>query len=627
MKYLILLLVLSGFAVAAVPSSKHIWIITEENHSFEEVVGNAAMPYFNSLAARYGLATEYYANQHNSLSALMWLVAGQPVTNDDNASSCFNVNNIVREVLSLGLTWKSYQVDLPYPGFQGLSWENYVRRHNPLIDFSDSCSGAQAMNSVPIGQLISDIENNDTPNYIYISPNLQEDAHDGTLAEADQWLALEVPTILGRAEFAPGGDGLLFIVWDEGDLTNDNRCSAKLPSGCGGRLATLVVGPQVRPKYQSPTRYDHANLLRTVCDALGVSSCPGEGAVALPMADFFNTVNIVSPLPNASVTSPVHIEANSANSSPVTAIQVYVDGSLRYQAGGPKVDATVEMTPGIHRLTLQSWDTSGGIHKSAIDVDVQPQAVIVNSPLPQAIVSSPVSVVAIGGGKSAVHTMQVYVDDRLVYQANSSSVNATVPMSNGYHHMVVQAWDDSGGVTKKSSYLTVNPPTITISNPSSTTPLYSPVEIIAAAQDPNPIYATQIYVDGVLHYEFSGTGLQVPLAVAAGIHSLTVQVWDVAGGIYKKTQAVNIKTVPVSIASPGNDKSLTSPVQIVASVPDNSPVYLIQVYVDGTLQYQNSGTSVNAALVMKAGPHSIVVEAWDNGGGTWKSSAQVTVGK
>ena len=61
-----------------VPRSSHVWMITEENHSFEDVIGNPDMPYYNQLAAQYGLATQFYANQHSSLPALMWLVAGAP---------------------------------------------------------------------------------------------------------------------------------------------------------------------------------------------------------------------------------------------------------------------------------------------------------------------------------------------------------------------------------------------------------------------------------------------------------------------------------------------------------------------------------------------------------------------
>src|SRR6185437_5631565 len=62
-----------------VPRSSHVWMITEENHSYEDVVGNPDMPYYNQLIQQYGLATQFYADQHSSLPALMWLVAGAPV--------------------------------------------------------------------------------------------------------------------------------------------------------------------------------------------------------------------------------------------------------------------------------------------------------------------------------------------------------------------------------------------------------------------------------------------------------------------------------------------------------------------------------------------------------------------
>jgi len=67
------------------------------------------MPYYNSLANKYALATQYYANLHSSLTSLMWLVAGQNVTTNNNTTSCFNVDNIVRHLLFHGMTWKSYQ--------------------------------------------------------------------------------------------------------------------------------------------------------------------------------------------------------------------------------------------------------------------------------------------------------------------------------------------------------------------------------------------------------------------------------------------------------------------------------------------------------------------------------------
>ncbi len=324
--YALALVFFNGVVCGQVRQSRHVWIVTEENHSYESVIGNSSMPYFNALAAKYGLATQYYAEQHNSISALMWLVAGQPITGNNQTTSCYNVDNVARDLIQRGLAWRSYQEDLPYPGFTGISNLKYVRRHNPIIDFTDTCVSSQSVNSVPFTQLAIDIASHATPNYAYITPNLLNDAHNGPLSAADLWLSQHLPSVLALPEFQPGGDGLMFIVFDEADLSSngsapDNRCTNTIANGCGGRLATLVIGPQVKPGYRSAVRYDHANLLRTVCDALEFSSCPGAGAVANPMTDFFNTVRVRNQLPNAIVSSPVHIQATTSDSSAVPVMQ------------------------------------------------------------------------------------------------------------------------------------------------------------------------------------------------------------------------------------------------------------------------------------------------------------------
>jgi hypothetical protein len=186
-------LFLTGVASAqTVPRSTHVWIITEENHSYEDVVGSSQMPYYNQLLNQYGLATQFYSNQHSSLPALMWLVAGASVETNNLTVSCnHNNDNIVRELLKHQYTWRSYQENMPYAGYQGLyggTDNTYARRHNPLIDFSDVCPGTgQYKNSVPYSQMATDFAQGNMANYAYITPDLGEDAHDGTLGAADQW--------------------------------------------------------------------------------------------------------------------------------------------------------------------------------------------------------------------------------------------------------------------------------------------------------------------------------------------------------------------------------------------------------------------------------------------------------
>jgi acid phosphatase len=624
MKFWVLLFAVSSLAYAQVPHSKHVWLITEENHSYESVIGNANMPYYNSLANRYALATQYYTEQHSSLPALMWLVAGQPVTSDNNTTACFNVNNVVRQVLAKGLRWKSYQVDLPYPGFQGLSSLNYLRRHNPLIYFSDACTVTQKLNSVPFTQLPLDMAANTTPNYIYITPNVDEDAHDGTLAAADTWLAQNVPAILARPEFKPGGDGLLFIVWDEGNLKGDDRCTSTIKSGCGGRTATIVIGPQVKPAYKSAVRYSHQNLLRTVCDTMEFGSCPGAGAVAHPMTDFFNTVNVSAPLPNAQVASPVHIQATTSNSSPITAIQIYVDNALRCQVNSAQVNTNLPMSAGKHYIVVQSWDKAGGIHKTGVNVTVQPQAVVVSSPLPNATVASPVPVIASGMGASAVRTMQVFVDGTLKYQVSGNTVNTNQTMSLGKHNIVVQATDQTGAVTRSTVTVNAARPSISLFSPNAATALTSPVQVSATTQDPTPVHTVQVYVDGGLRSELTNTGVLQPMLITPGSHSIMVQAWNTAGQTYKKGTTINVAGIPVTISSPTANATVTSPVAIKASVPSTSPVIAMQLYVDNLLKYKVNAKSVSTSLAMSTGKHYLVAQAWDSSGNTYKAGIYIT---
>jgi phosphatidylinositol-3-phosphatase len=283
-----LLLLTRATGAQVIPRSSHVWVINEENHSYEQVIGNTQMPYYNQLARRYGVAAQFYSDQHSSLPALMWFVAGAAVeTNNDTTSCDHTEDNVVRELLRVGYDWRSYQEDLPYAGFQGLyggTDDLYYRRHNPLIDFSDVCPGTgQDMNIVPLTQMAADFDAGNTVNYAWITPDVNDDAHNGTLEAADAWLQANVPAILARPEFQPGGDGILFIVWDEGGLDGDNRCSATVPQGCGGRTATLVIGPNVKAGYQSTITYHNENVLATVCATMGLWVCPGAAATAAPM--------------------------------------------------------------------------------------------------------------------------------------------------------------------------------------------------------------------------------------------------------------------------------------------------------------------------------------------------------
>ncbi len=296
-------ILLSTAAVAAVPPSNHVFVLVGQNHSYESVIGNSAMPYFNSLAQQYGLATQYYAKSHYSIPNYMWLTAGAPVTMNDNTRATFNVDNIVDHLQVAGKTWKEYAESLPYAGYTGFNVGNYVERHNPFPYFADVANSSEKNNIVPFTELASDIANHNLPNYAFITPNLLDDAHNGTLAAADKWLKTNIAPLIASPEFQQ--DGILIITWDE-SFDSDCRPAPSCPplpeNKGGGRIATLVIGPNVKSGYRSTTFYQHPSVLKTMSEALGLTTFPGAAQSAPDMSEFFDNGTSSAPSPlNASM--------------------------------------------------------------------------------------------------------------------------------------------------------------------------------------------------------------------------------------------------------------------------------------------------------------------------------------
>jgi hypothetical protein len=77
--------------------------------------------------------------------------------------------------------------------------------------------------------------------------------------------------------------------------------------------------------------------------------------------------------------------------------------------------------------------------------------VTIVSPVEGAAVSSPTQVTASASGSAPISSMQLYVDDAVSFQAASSQVNAALPLPNGAHTIVAQAWDQNGNVYKSTS--------------------------------------------------------------------------------------------------------------------------------------------------------------------------------
>src|SRR5437868_13229738 len=262
-----------------VPLMGHVIVVVEENNDYSSVIGNSSMPYPNGLAQQYALATKYYAVTHPSIGNYFMMTVGKIVTNNDSYSTVVSDDNIIRHLIAAGKTWKSYAEDLPSVGYTGGDVGNYARKHNVIALLSDVVNDSAQRNSlVPFSQFAADLAGGHLPAYSFVAPNLCNDAHDCSLATADQWLQANIAPLVNSALFQR--DGLLVIVFDEAGSDNTNG---------GGHVPCVIVSPKAKRGYEGVGVYEHQSLLRLTGEALGLRALPNAAATAPAMGEFFST--------------------------------------------------------------------------------------------------------------------------------------------------------------------------------------------------------------------------------------------------------------------------------------------------------------------------------------------------
>ncbi len=82
----------------------------------------------------------------------------------------------------------------------------------------------------------------------------------------------------------------------------------------------------------------------------------------------------------------------------------------------------------------------------------------------------------------------------------------------------------------------------------------------------------------------------------------------------------------VTICSPTNGTTVSSPVTVDAGTTSSTAVSYMQIYVDGVKVYQVSGGSLHTSLSMATGSHRLTVQAKNSAGTIFKSTVNITVG-
>lgn len=274
-----------------------VFTIVMENHSRGDILGNPAAPFINGLAAQGAVAAGYHDSYvHPSEPNYLWMVAGENfgVLDDGDPGPGHVVvseSHLADQIENAGLTWKTYQEDMGEPC--GLTSHGaYAVKHNPFAFFADingwdghtfQPSPRCVQHIVDFTALAGDLAAGNVADYVFITPNLKNDMHDGSIAQGDTWLAGIVPQIMASARYQNGG--ALFLLWDEGSSAGDDP-------------PFLVVSPNTVPGMVSSTEYDTSAFLKTVQAILGLEPLPCHAdPAAVPTMDDLFTVSPTAPAP------------------------------------------------------------------------------------------------------------------------------------------------------------------------------------------------------------------------------------------------------------------------------------------------------------------------------------------
>src|SRR6185437_6323094 len=138
---------------------------------------------------------------------------------------------------------------------------------------------------VPFTKLASDLSHNALPAFSFITPNLIDDMHDGTVQDGDHWLSGHLPAILNSREYRNGSTAV-FVTWDEGEGGTSSKCATN-KSDVGCHVATIVISPSTKPGTKSATLFNHYSLLGTAEQLLGLPKL-GDARTAPTMTKAFH---------------------------------------------------------------------------------------------------------------------------------------------------------------------------------------------------------------------------------------------------------------------------------------------------------------------------------------------------
>jgi acid phosphatase len=272
----------------------HVLIVVLENQDYESAIRNDLL---KSLARKGAIFSNFGNLYHYSYPNYLAMIAGsdfgkhKPLLTSDNQRT-FNEDNEHRTIADL-LNWKNYAEDYPasptaQKPFLGGRKGRYVRRHVPFLSFravqNKSFRNVVAVDThaqdnafvTDISGFIADPQKHPLPEYMFYSPNLDDDGHDPTsnpqegLKKAADWLRVFLTTWLhfDDTTWVPKDEQmkrtLVIVTFDESEGNNKPE-----------RIYTVFLGAMVKPQ-EVAAAYNHYSVLRTIEDNFGLDPIQRE---------------------------------------------------------------------------------------------------------------------------------------------------------------------------------------------------------------------------------------------------------------------------------------------------------------------------------------------------------------
>ncbi|KAI8924007.1 phosphoesterase family-domain-containing protein [Entophlyctis helioformis] len=246
-------------------------IIVFENTAYATAIKQT---YFKTLSTQGRLYTNYKAITHPSQGNYVSMIAGDTAgVTGDGVYNIDRRSTIVDLLEAKGISWGAYQENYPGNCFTGKSAAGglYVRKHNPFISFTNiSGNPARCAKIRSFVDFAADTAAGTVPKYVFMTPNMDNDAHDTSAAFASNWLSNFLPPLLANPYYK---NTTFLVTFDEDDYSASNK------------IYTVAIGGPVVPGNDS-TAYTHYSQLAAVEARWGLGDLGKNDKTAVPLKFF-----------------------------------------------------------------------------------------------------------------------------------------------------------------------------------------------------------------------------------------------------------------------------------------------------------------------------------------------------